>query len=491
MCASNLKLFIAAATVASLAACGGSDSPAPPVASQTAVGTITGFGSVIVNGTKFDDSAASITMGDAVATRDRLRIGMMVQVRGRINADGTGVANSIQYNNCVQGPITAMNQVQNTVMVLGQTVQVDDDTVFDGVTLRDMNSFAVDDLVEVSCHLDRANNRLRATRMERLGSFQNGISALDVKGTVSNLNLAAGTCTIDGLTVNFAGIAAGSLPAGLANGMTIEASGSSFASGILTADRLRDRDRDRISYPDGDGLEIEGYVSNFVSISNFEVAGQMIDATNAVIKNGTLADLRNGLKVEAEGTMSNGVLVASVVVIKLQTNVRVEAGMQAKDSAQGTITLLGRAIKVNADTLLRDRLGSSNQPTSITLAALNLADRLEVNAYKDAGGALTATWIERTEVDPLVVVKGPADAKLPTTKLTLAGFDVATGANSRYRDASGTLTDATSFYTAVLVPPELPTVVHARGVVPSLGTNVVDATRSINITIGELRIGGN
>lgn len=485
MYANGLKALMLAVALASLTSCGGSDSPAPPVATHTAIGTISGFGSVIVNGIRFDDSGASISMDDATATRDRLRVGMMVQIRGRIHADGTGVADSIKYNDCVQGPITAMNQVQNTVMVLGQTVQVDNDTVFDGVTLRDMNGFAIGDMVEVSCHADRVNNRVRATRMERLGDFQNGASELEVKGAVSNLNFAAGTCTIDGLTVSFGGIAAGSLPAGLANGMNVEASGKNFANGTLTADRLRDRDRDRISYPDGDGLEVEGYVANFVSISSFEVAGQKVDATSAVVKNGTLADIRSGLKVEVEGTMSNGVLVASVVVIKLQTNVRVEAGMQAKGSA--AITLLGRAIEVSADTQLRDRLGGSNQPKTIALAALNSGDRLEVNAYKDGSGKLIATRIERTDVSPLVVVKGPADAKVGTTQLTLAGFNVLTGANTLHRDANGSQVDAASFYAAVLVPT---TVVHARGVVSNLATNVVDATRSTS-TIGELEIGGD
>jgi hypothetical protein len=482
------KTLAATCVVSLLAACGGGSDPAPTPATQTAIGTITSFGSVVVNGIRFDDSAASLTMDDATMTRDRLRVGMVVQVRGRINANGTGVANSIRYNDCVQGPITAMNQVQNTLTVLGQTVQVDDDTVFDGVTLRDMNSFSIGDQVEVSCLPDPANNRLRATRMERQGQFQNGVSELEVKGTVSNLNVAAGTCRIDGLTVNFSGIAAGSLPAGLANGMTVEASGRNLANGILTADRLRDRDRDRISYPNGDGLEVEGYVSDFVSISDFKVAGQAVNAANAVIKNGTAADIRNGLKVEAEGTMTNNVLVASVLVVKLQSNVRVEAGLQAKDAALGTLTLLGRAIKLTADTELRDRLASADQPTAITLAALNTADRLEVNAYKDTTGGLIATRVERTAADSLVVVKGPADAKVPTTQLTLAGFGVATGANSRYRDASGTLVDAATFYAAVAVPPAVPTMVRARGVVASLATNVVDATRSVSTT-GELEIG--
>jgi len=73
--------------------------------------------------------------------------------------------------------------------------------------------------------------------------------------------------------------------------------------------------------------------------------------------------------------------------------------------------------------------------------------------------------------------------------LTLAGFDVATGVNTRYRDASGAAVDAATFYNAVLVPPAVPKIVHARGVVADLSTNVVDATRSVS-TDGELEIGG-
>jgi len=485
----NLKLLAVAVAVSMLASCGGDDDSVTVEPTQTAIGTISGFGSVIVNGVRFDDSNASVSMDDATRSRDQLRVGMVVRVRGRIHADGTGVAESIQYNDCVQGPITAMNQVRNTVTVLGQTVQLDEETVFDGVTLRDMNGFAIGDQVEVSCLPDPANNQFRATRMEFKERFQNGISELEVKGVVANLD-NAGTFTINGLTVNFAGVAAGNRPSGLANGMTVEASGKNFANGVLTADRLRDRDRDRISYPDGDGIEVEGYVAEFVSISSdFKLSGQMVNAANAVIKNGTVADIRNGLKIEVEGTVSNGVLVASRLVIKLQANVRVEAGLQGVDATLNTVTLLGRSITVNVDTDLTDGAANPDQPTAITLAALNPADRLEVKAYKDSTGALVATRVERTAADSLVVVKGPADAKVPTTQLTLAGFSVATGAATRYRDASGAVVDAVTFYNAVLVPPAVPTVVHARGVVAGLSTNVVDATRTVS-TDGELEIGG-
>jgi Domain of unknown function (DUF5666) len=484
-----LRTFFSLLALATFAAaCGGGDNDPPPSTPTAAIGPITAFGSVVVNGTRFDDSAATVSIEDATLSRDRLRLGMVVQVEGFVQPDGNAVATRIRYNDCVEGPVTAINRVQNTLTVLGQTVAVDDDTVFDGVTQRDMNAFAIGDLVEASCLPDRTRDQVRAARLERKGVHANGSDRIEATGVVANLNLAAGTCTIGGLTVNFAGIAAGDRPAGLANGMTVEASGLNFAGGVLTADRLRDRDRDRLNWPDATKVEVEGYVADFVSIGDFKVDGQRVDARNAVIRNGTAADIVNGVKVEAEGRMSNGVLVASLLVLKLQTNVRIEAQMQTKDTAASTVTLLGKAVSVDANTALIDRLASNTQPTVLTLGALVNGDRLEVRAARDASGKLLATRVERTPADPLVVIKAPAEAKTPTTSLTLLGIGVTTGANTRYRDVNGTLVDAATFYGAVQVPPAVPSVVHARGVTASLASNVVDATRNVS-TIGELEIG--
>jgi hypothetical protein len=476
---------IAAAAACLLAACGGGGGGGVSMTDATVIGPITGFGSVMVNGIRFDDDNAVITIEDAIQARDQLRIGMVVRVQGQVRSDGTGVANQISYNDCVEGPITAMNRVQNTLTVFGETVQVDEDTVFDGVTLRDMNAFAIGDLIEVSCMPVR-EQRMRASRIEHKGTFVNGSSTIELTGVVANLNLAQGTCTVGASTVDFSAIAEADLPQGLANGMTVEVSGKRFENGVLLMDRLRDRDRDRIHVPDGDLFEIEGYVANFVSISDFEIDGYKVNASSAVIKNGTATDVVEGVKVEVEGTMTDGVLVAKLLVIKLQTSVRVEAGMQEKDTSSATLTLLGRPIKVSADTVLTDRLGSSTQPQLVTLATLNVGDRLEVKATSE-NGSLLARTVERTEADPLVVVKAAADAKTPVTGLTLTGFAVATSDNTRYRDQSGNLIDATSFYNLVQVPPAVPSVVHARGVVSSLTSNVVDATRSTSTT-GELEI---
>jgi hypothetical protein len=484
---------LTACLVLCLAACGGdgddssSAAVTPTDTAGVAVGTISAFGSVFVNGVEFDDSRATVTINGVVTTRSRLREGMVVEVQGRFNGDGSAVADSIDRFDCVQGPITAINRVQNTVTVLGEIVDVGDDTVFDGVAIRDLNGFAIGDAVEVSCLQDRSGNRVRATRMERLGVFNNGVSDVDITGTVEGLDSVNRTCTIKGVAVTFAGITGAGVPAGLANGMTVRASGSNYTGGVLIADRLRDRDRDRLSYPDADRLEVEGYIESYVSPSDFKIDGQRVDASTAVFRNGTAADLANGLKVEAEGVLAGQVLVASVLRIREVESVRIEAGMQSSNVGASSLVVLGQTVSITADTVLTDRLSVPLQPQRIALSALSAGDRIELRAYKNSSGGLVAMAVQRTEADPLVVVKAAADSKMVATQLVLTGIGITTGPATVYRALDGSLLSANDFYTAVQVPAAVASVIHARGVVASLSSVGVDATRDTSST-GEVEL---
>jgi hypothetical protein len=81
-----------------LAGCGGGggdavSSPAGSAApSSFAAGTIAGFGSVIVNGVRFDDSKARVSDDDGqAADASVLRLGMRVEIQGgAVNDDGSG-----------------------------------------------------------------------------------------------------------------------------------------------------------------------------------------------------------------------------------------------------------------------------------------------------------------------------------------------------------------------------------------------------------------
>ena len=125
-------------TGATLAACGGGDvliSAGPPGTGGTGVfaqGAISGFGSVIVNGIKFDDTQAGIELDGLSVASTVLRLGMMAVVQGQRGADlMLGTASTIEVWSAAQGPVSQISA--NTFKLAGMTVQTDSNTVFDGL----------------------------------------------------------------------------------------------------------------------------------------------------------------------------------------------------------------------------------------------------------------------------------------------------------------------------------------------------------------------
>ena len=97
---SILHSAIAAAMAIGLAACSsGSDVAGIGGSGITSSGTITGFGSVYVNGVKFETSSSTFTIDDNPGIEDLLAVGMRVTVKGTLNADGvSGTATSVSYD---------------------------------------------------------------------------------------------------------------------------------------------------------------------------------------------------------------------------------------------------------------------------------------------------------------------------------------------------------------------------------------------------------
>ncbi|MGH8848650.1 MAG: DUF5666 domain-containing protein, partial [Polaromonas sp.] len=132
------------------------------------VGPITGFGSIIVNGIRFDDSAASILDDDGADMRGKLKLGMLATVKGSPVSGTSATATSVVVGSELKGRIEGtLNSVQKTFVVLGQTVQVTGSTVFDESLPKGFGSLATDTIVEVHGILDPAANTLQATFIEK------------------------------------------------------------------------------------------------------------------------------------------------------------------------------------------------------------------------------------------------------------------------------------------------------------------------------------
>ena len=149
----------ASALLLALGACSSSDSsnddgPPPPPPATTGIlstGVITGFGSVYLNGERYDTNDAAVTMDDQAADMSQLRVGQYIELKGHEHGAGDLDAEVIRYHNVLEGPISSIDAGAGSFVAMGQTVLVTLDTVFgDDITPASVEGLAVGDVVEVS-----------------------------------------------------------------------------------------------------------------------------------------------------------------------------------------------------------------------------------------------------------------------------------------------------------------------------------------------------
>jgi hypothetical protein len=314
-----LAAAIGSAASGLLAACGGGgdDTPAPgagtaaPAASYTD-GVISGFGSVIVGGVRYDDSAASISTEDGAALASgALKLGMTVEIDGsRIDRQaGTALALRIRLNTEVKGPVEAIDTTASTATVLGQTVLVTTSTLFDESLAGGLAALAVGDVVEVYGILDPEGARIVATRIES----EDGATEYKLRGRIANLDTTARSFTINGTAISYAGLPAAQVPPGLANAQLVRVRlQTTPVDGRWVATALRGGRR----YPDAiTEAKLEGIITAFASSTSFSVNGLPVNAAAASFPDGT-AGLALGARVEVQGTIRDGVMQASTVEIE-------------------------------------------------------------------------------------------------------------------------------------------------------------------------------
>ncbi|MCC2658573.1 MAG: hypothetical protein K0Q76_3681, partial [Panacagrimonas sp.] len=151
-----------------LAACGGGGGDTADISGSGIVsGPVSGFGSIIANGTRMDIAGATVTNDGVPVTQADIDVGDSVVMAGTLNGDGTGSATSVITDEFLKGPVTDIDIADKEFVAMGQTVHVDLATVFDGVTLE---TLSIGQNVEVHGALD-ADREIRATRVELKSSL--------------------------------------------------------------------------------------------------------------------------------------------------------------------------------------------------------------------------------------------------------------------------------------------------------------------------------
>jgi len=441
-----------------LAGCGGGGgSSTPPVVNPPptngidrggiAVGPIGGFGSIIVNGVRFDTSAAAFTVNGSPGSQSDLSVGQVVAVLGTFDDNGlTGVATSVEFDDAVKGPIEggSIDLPTGTFRVLGQTIKVTNATIFDdSIQPPAFAGLADGDLVEVS-GLPDASGRIVATRIEA----ESPGSEFEITGLVSALDAGASTFRINSLTVDFSAAQLDDFPGGqISEGDLVEAQGSQFSNGELLATQVEYRG-DVVNDDDlevGDEIEIEGIITVFNSSSDFSISGlRVLTDAGTSYEGGSAADLGLNVRVEVEGDFEgNGTLRADEIKFEPDAELRVSGLVEATNAVAGTFQVLGLEIGVKPETSFEDDL---NDQQIFGLADLRIGDYVEVDGYTDAGD-FVASQVARDDPEDDSSVRGyAADLSAPT--LTVLGVPAITDTQTEFENDDTPITADDFFATA-------------------------------------------
>lgn len=429
----NGKGLFTAVAACALVACGSDQmagiqgTGAPVAAGVTSVGPISGFGSIIQGGVEYQTTGAQIQVDDQPATEAQLQVGDVVTITGTVNPDGTtGVATAVTYASDLRGPLTAVDAANGTLNVLGQTVRITDDTLFDDSLQADsIDAIAVGAAIEVS-GAPNAAGEIVASRVE-LATVG---APLQVKGMVQSLDTTARTFLINGLTVDYSNV----VPTGtLANSSTVLVRGTGVANGVLAATEVRVLGT--VAFTANDNGRFEGLITSFTSDADFAIGSQRIttDSTTQFDLGG--ATLGVDVPVRVRGTFNaSGVLAASRVEVKSKNLSLVRGLVDAVSANEKTLTILGVAITTSANTSFDDK--SSEKVKSFSLADVRTGDYVEVRGVPGTAGSLAATLVERNKPEDRVYLQGLA-TNLASPNFSVLGVQVMTSEQTKFNGPGG------------------------------------------------------
>jgi hypothetical protein len=447
-----------------LAGCGGGGGSASSSSGAiTSVGTITGFGSIYVNGVKYETDSASYRVDDEDYFDDSsVAVGMKVKVEGKLNPDGkTGTATSVYYDDDVEGPIdpgsitlaTDANSKTFTIFGLEIMAHISDTVYDDGASF---DALADGQVLEISGYFD--GTQIVATRIEKQSDLDD---EFELKGTVSNY---------DGSNIALVlqnGANAGPYPIDGSAELEIPADPTDLfveiklvdQAGTLFVTKIEQDDEDLLDDSDST-VSIQGIVTDdgeggfmvngipFQTNDNTEYSPSSLEGT-----------LSADMEVEVEGIMQDGILIAYEIEtedgdIEMQARV---IGVTATDSKNGEVTLdmgNGQSLTVITDNSTQFEDKSSNDlngDESFNLDELAIdTDYVEVEAYHNDSNQLVATSIQREDGGQDTRLEGPVVAVDPYNSVTILDITYTVSGSTSY-EVYDLPSDAAGFFGTVAI----------------------------------------
>lgn len=435
-----------------ITACGGSSGGSTQTAGIGGTGIVagktTGFGSIYVNGKKFEtDKSQFIVDGNDSASQDDLALGMYVKLKVK-TLDGkiVGEALEVVYDDEVQGPVsgisaTGSGETQRTFTVFGQNVTIDETTtIFADTSFVGLSD---NDVVEIS-GFRTSSSDITATYVEFKEVLDPGNSEVELRGTVTGYDPTPpesfGIVGFPGITFTTDGMTVKDLESGpLDDGLYVEVEGLYQNATTILAREIEEEDQG--FGDDVDEVSLQGIISNWVDIdTNFEINGLPIDASGASLSpSGAASLLDDGVEVEVEGDIVGGVLIADELELR-EGETELRTSISAIDLPNNRFQVeyptLG-TVWVNTDgrTLFEDEAGGM-PVENLSLDQLAIGNFVKVKGIAESG-EVDAETVKRLDLDSSKL-QGAVEAfnsnPSPDTSITILGITYPIDTNADYED---------------------------------------------------------
>jgi len=420
----SMSIIASIALSITMIGCGGGNGVPSSVSttkSTSSYGTITGFGSVFVDGVEYNvtNTKMSKIHPDSYETlvENDLKVGMLVKVKG-YKSGVYGEASELSYNDTVTSPITSISLKPDgtgTIIAGGKTIKVTSTTMFYGdiaKTKTKISDLNVSDWIEVSGYPD-LNNSVRASMIEYYNSKPN--QGAEMEGIISAINTSNKTFKLNNMIVEYGSATLYPSGTSLKNGSNIEITGTYNASKLkATAIKVENSLTQEIhndSQNDINGnydVELQGVIQDVNSSSStFTLNGVVVNYNvNTRFERMTSASLQKGLFVEdVEGYIdANKKYIATKIkseryisnnngsVSIKSTPLKIEAPVTSIDKANNTITILGHTAKMNASTILRDEEQDEHY---FNLNMLQVGNYVKAVLFRDTNTTWSVGKLER------------------------------------------------------------------------------------------------
>jgi len=427
-----------------------------------ASGPVTNFGSVFVSGTEYDNTKTLYCIDhDPCGRENRLKIGMVVVVNGTRTAEYTSnqtlthIADKITYEETVEGAVQSVGTDGRSLVVLGQTVSVNQKTEIDpslqGASPHALNPTTVSGtLVEISGFVT-GDGTILATLIQP----HTGTPNFEIEGVIKNHDLAAKNFAIGALVVDYSRPTTdiSLMPSPTSqnwDGLVVFVLGDQWSRGgpgpygaRMSATSVKPK---ALGVTDIQDTDIEDFVTRVDGPGDFFLNNVHVRTNfDTTFEGGTLSDIVAGAHLEVHGSLVGGIVNATTVEFAGETEL--EANVATINSSDNTLTLTGLAglvIQFDSKTALH------GQGNPRLLADLRSGDHLQIHGQLRGGNTILAKEVERSDPKSNIQLQGlVTSAADPFVVLLGTSIDTSSIPESGFRGRYGTI-GRSAFFSGLL-----------------------------------------